>query len=304
LEGAFFGTNRTARFACASATRNDRRALTDGGQIPAAAVYSIGHFIHEDMQLMRSSFLGIAICLAVAAISAAPAQAVTVPFTEDFTSNSSNWVNFNSTQFLTYNATGGPDGGSYASGTAQFLGSPADNLKILLRGRDQFNASGGNFNGDWITAGANKVSVWVRHNAPVPVVYAIRAAHGLADPNDPNSLPSFPGATAVQLFTTLPNQWTKLTFDFLPTSPQYDPDPNQAFEGTSWGSVFSGIGQIQIGIRVPASLASDQTNPAYKFDIDKVSLSVPEPATIVSAVVGLVGAAVVVSRRRGRRARG
>jgi hypothetical protein len=66
--------------------------------------------------------------------------AATVPFTEDFTSDASNWGDASGTAPLSHVASGGPDGGGYASTEFNVAGLGA-NSAFLFRGLVYFNTT-------------------------------------------------------------------------------------------------------------------------------------------------------------------
>lgn len=213
---------------------------------------------------------------------AAPVQAVIVPFTENFASGPADWRQADGTNNLNWQAAGGPDGSSYASGPLSFQPFGPGEQPAILRAHDEYGASGssgGAFVGDWIAAGATGFSAWVRHNATAPLTFYARYA----------SPANFPGAASVQFAPVLPNTWTQLNFNlafgtanlFLegPTTPLF------------YNSVFSNIGHVQIGAQVPAGLAGSPQ--VFTFDVDGVAL-VPEPA---AALLVFLGAATLVRRR-------
>ena len=208
---------------------------------------------------------------------AAPSLAVS-PYSEDFTTSNANWVNYNSSGFLVHSSVGGPDGGAYVSGTMSFLDRAIGATPVVLRGRDDFDASGDAFVGDWATDGIRRVSAQVRHNAPQPLDFFFRGS-GLAN---------FPGGFYGYV-TVQPNTWTPIEFDVSPSSPQL-----VSYEGSDWGTVFSGVHNVLFGVVVPDGLVTVDT--AYAFDLDQVSIHAPEPASIVSAVLA-VGAVAVWPRR-------
>jgi hypothetical protein len=206
----------------------------------------------------------------------------TVPFTEDFSSGNSNWSSNLSNVFLVHIPTGGPDGSSYASGTFNFQNSAAGTSPVLLRANNTTSlgpASGGNFIGDWISAGAKRFSAFVRHDAPVPLTYFAR----FADPAN------FPGAFATHFAPVLPHTWTELVFSVRPGSPAF-----VTFEGSSFANVFDNIGRVQLGVSVPVALAG--TNQSYKFDVDQAAVNSPEPTTLL---LGALAATLVLLLRPG-----
>jgi len=214
---------------------------------------------------------------ALALLVTSQATALTVPYEEDFASDSANWLNFNSSAVLTHEASGGPDGGSYASGTFNFVNSAfGDQGPVIHRGTTTpFGPSSeGNFFGDWLTGDVRNFSAWVRHDAPTPLTYFAR----FADPN--NS----PGASAVRFSPVFPNTWTQLEFSISPDSPNF-----VTFEGQSFEAVFDNIGRVQVGVSIPEALAG--VDQQITFDLDKVAIAVPEPATLFllssALVIGL-----------------
>lgn len=226
-------------------------------------------------------FIPLASLVATIALGA-NLHAVTVPFTETFDTSAANWVNFNSSQFLTHSPSGGADGGGFVSGTLSFEGHATGATPITLRGRNVENASNGNFFGDWKVSGAQQVNAFVRHDAPTPLDFFFRAA-GPAN---------FPGAIFQSDVTVSPGDWTQIVFDISSDSPQA-----VSFEGSSWDTIFTNIGHVQFGVFVPDGLSADTT--FYNFDLDNATVTnVPEPATLTAATIFL--AFVAFARRRSR----
>ena len=214
-----------------------------------------------------------AVALVVASCGSA-ALGVVNPFTEDFGSGAAGWTNFNNSAPLTAVASGGPDGGAYTAGSFNFVGQAANATPVVVRGEGGF--SGGAFVGDWISAGVVSMSVWVRHDAPVPLTYFSRMAQT-----------PFPGAIAVSFAPVAPNTWTQLQFGINAANPQFI-----NFEMSDFATIFSNIGRVQFGVMVPSSLAG--VDQAFTFEYDKVSI-VPAPAGLgVLGLAGLLG----VRRRR------
>jgi hypothetical protein len=231
---------------------------------------------------MQIGRLGRAAAVALAlALGAGAASALTVPFTEDFTSNVSGWEN-SANNPLSFVASGGPDGGSYASGTFNYFNfvGPFGSGPVTFRGQDEDNASGLAFVGDWLTAGVDTVSIWVRQNTSETLGYFLRVA-GTAN---------FPGAVINSTTTVAPNTWTQVTFDI-------DPDSPLCFgEGVTCAQALANVAHLQFGTTAPAALTA--LNQAFTLDIDKISISaVPEPVTLLMLATGLGGLAWQ-SRRR------
>ena len=210
--------------------------------------------------------------LSVATLASA-SFAITVPFTEQFSSAGANWSSGAVFAPLSYPSSGGPDGSAYGSQSFSFANQAAFNQPILFRGQSNFNSSGNAFVGDWIASGVTTVSFAVRHNAPAPIDYFVRFA------------PAF-GAGVVGLFSASvqPGEWTTLSFSVYASNPQI------VYEGTTFAT-FSSIARTQVGILVPQSLAGNQSS--FSFDIDNFSV-VPAP----SALALLASSACVFARRR------
>ncbi len=215
-------------------------------------------------------------------IMSATARAAIVPFTENFAANNANWRDAGAVNPASWNAAGGPDGSSHVSATYSFANNGPSSDQSIFRGHASFGSSGGAFVGNWIADGATGFSVWVRHDAPIPMNFFSRYAK-----------PFSAGAVSFEFAPVLPNTWTKLEFSLaFGTS-------NLILEGAPtlpfYNTVFSDIQDVQIGVRTPDSLAF--TTGSYSFSIDQVSL-LPEPGT-----AALMGFAMTTLIRRRRRAR-
>ncbi len=213
---------------------------------------------------MRNLFLQNFLLITLVTISGNIAAATSTVFTEDFTNNA-NWLSGSFTA-LTEIATGGPDGSSYVSLDAAF-----NNIGqgTIYRGHDGFDASGDAFVGNWIDDGYTALTAFVRHNAPVSLNYFAR----LASPNN------FPGAGVDGSVSVPPNTWTEISFDVQQGSPKIT-----TFEGSDYNTVFSNIGNVQLAVSVPVGFENDAR--VFAFDLDKVSLAVPEPTSLLLLVAG------------------
>ncbi len=207
-------------------------------------------------------------------------HAATVPFTEDFSAGAANWfVDSAGTTAPMFNATGGPDGGSFVSSSLNFGGLAVMDAPLILRGQDNFGSSGGAFQGDWLGEGVTELSFWVRHDSDVPVSFFARMA-----PVNFN----FPGAIALSFVPVPGGEWTLVTFGIGLSNPAII-----AEDGTL-DTEFDNVGKIQIGLSVPEGLAG--VDDTFTFDLDKVSI-VPEPASL--ALLG-AGTIAFLARKRKR----
>ena len=189
--------------------------------------------------------------------------------TEDFSVSANGWLSRNFTP-LTFNAAGGPDGGSYVSYVSSF--DPFEDGATAFRGHADFGASGGAFVDDWIDNHWITLTAWVRHDGPVPVSFFAR----IATPNNT------PGAAVISFAPVAPNTWTQLVFDVRPSSPQL------ILEGPiAYSSVFDDVGNIQIGLTAPAGYEDDTT--PFTFALDKVAVATPEPASCGLLLLGVGG---------------
>jgi hypothetical protein len=223
---------------------------------------------------------GVLFALLFLVSAPAASHAATVPFTEDFTTTVSNWADNSAMNLLNHVASGGPDGGSYASASTALAGTSM----VLFRAQDEFNSSGHALEGSWVAHGVAEFSAFVRHNVPVPLNYFAR----FSGPGN------FPGGTAVKFAPVLPGAWTQLKFIINPGNPEF-----VTFEGSSFNTVFSNVGHVQLGVNVPAALAGNAT--PYTFDIDKASIAgqVPEPSGLLTSVIAGIG--LMLRPRRIRR---
>jgi len=185
--------------------------------------------------------------IVMALACATPAAALTVPFTEEFASSSSNWLNATSGA-LTFNATGGPDGGSYVSST---LASISGNGTIQFRANDSANASGDAFVGNWI-GNVSVLSAQVFHDAPVAVSFFFRFAGA--------------GAMVALLPAVAPNTWTTVSVVIDPA--------NLTAAGGTYAGVMSNVVNLQVGVSVPL----EYEGVPFRYGLDKVKI-VPEPDT-------------------------
>ncbi|HEY1601225.1 MAG TPA: hypothetical protein VGG64_16600 [Pirellulales bacterium] len=214
-------------------------------------------------------------CLSV--VTSAYAAPVTVPFTEDFSSNTSQWMSGASTA-LNYVSSGGPNGASDGYASTLFTEPSSTTAVVIFRGQSNFNSSNDAFVGDWVAAGVNEYSFWIRQNSSAALTVGTRFTTSA----------NFPAFSALTETTIQPNVWTEVTFNISPTSPDLQPEGPTPFD-----SVFGSLASLQIlAERGPLSAGTQVT-----FDLDKVSI-VPEPSALLLAVAGVFPLGMLLRSRR------
>jgi len=226
------------------------------------------------------------------ALASGTAGAATIPFTEDFTSTVEGWED-NANDPLTWVASGGPDGSSYASGAFDFTDfvAPFPGAgPIVFRAQDEDNASGGAFIGDYVSEGVLSASAWVRHDAPVAMELILRVA----------TASNFPGAAIASADgSVLPNTWTQVFFSLDPDSGFCTAETFTPGATCSSAASLENIGHFQLGYDAPQPLIDDGVT--VTFDVDQASLSadpVPEPTALALVASGLLGLGRLGRRRR------
>ena len=202
--------------------------------------------------------------LAIAAITIVPAQALIVPFTEDFTTGASNWLN-GSSAAPAWSATGGVDGGGYISApgaiTAGGFGT------IVFRGNASADASGDAFVGDWISGGVSTFSAYLYHDAPVALNFYARLDAGAGR-----------AASSVD-FSVAPGAWFQLEIPIVNSSTSF-----QSYGAGTFATVFNGIQNVQIVLS--ATQDPSTAGQTYNVSLDRVAI-VPEPGTLGLVATGL-----------------
>lgn len=215
--------------------------------------------------------------LAAALAVASTAHAASIGAFEDFDSSSANWWDSSNAGPVGWSSSGGPDGGAHATTAFNFASSMSGDAPVLFRAQDEHNASGGIFEGDYITVGVTELRFWIRHDGPSPLTVFTRFS-GPAN---------FPGANVLDFTPVASGVWTQISLSLTPGN------PNLILEGFPFGNVFSDVGHLQFGISVPEAYSNlDQT---IQFDLDKVEL-VPTPSA--AAMLLLAGAGGTLRRRR------
>jgi hypothetical protein len=219
--------------------------------------------------ITRRSFAALLALLA----SVFPVSALIVPFTEDFTSGASNWLNGASTA-PTWSAAGGVDGGGYISApgaiTAGGFGT------IVFRGNGSADASGDAFVGDWISGGVSTFTAYVSHDAPVALNFYARLDAG-----------SGRAGSSVD-FSVAPGAWFQLEVPIVNS-----PTSFQSYGAGTFATVFNGIQNVQIALS--ATQDPSTAGQTYNVSLDRVA-TVPEPGTLGLVASGLA-ALFLVGRR-------
>jgi hypothetical protein len=193
--------------------------------------------------MSHATVLRIACVLAVGGFTLFPIAQLKaqqeVVYVEDFTANSANWANFNSSGFLNHFTTDGPDNGAYASGLRSFNNLFPGSTTIFHRARheDPFNSSNDEFKRNWLEDDITDVNLWVRHNFPAPLTYLMRVA---AETNMNGHVYQADGPPVP------PNQWTQINFDVSRFSPSL-----LSNEGSTYYQAYSNVGYVTFGVFVP-----------------------------------------------------
>ena len=217
----------------------------------------------------RVSFI-LLVALIVASTSA---KALVVPFTEDFSTGASNWLN-GSSAAPAWSATGGVDDGGYVSASSTVINTGFG--AIVFRGNASVDASSDAFVGNWITGGVSTFSAYVYHDAPVALNFYARLDAGA-------------GRAGSSVDFTVPRAtWFQLSVPITDASSSF-----QSYGAGTFATVFNNIQNVQIAMstnQAPAVLGQ-----TYNIGLDKVSV-VPEPRTW--SLLGLTAGMVAFSRLR------
>ncbi len=198
-------------------------------------------------------------------VATTSAKALIVPFTEDFSTGASGWLN-GSSAAPTWSATGGVDGGGYI--TAPGAISAGGFGTLVFRGNGSADASGDAFVGDWISGGVTMFSAYVSHDAPLALNFYARLDAG-----------SGRAGSSVD-FSVGPGAWFQLNLPIVNS-----PTSFQSYGAGSFATVFNGIQNVQIALS--ATQDPSTAGQTYNVSLDRVS-TVPEPGTVW--LLGLIGA--------------
>jgi hypothetical protein len=241
------------------------------------------------MWLMSGSLTNAlaAIGLALAGVSSAWAIP---PYAEQFPTGNANWSYDNAnTQPAAWVPNGGPNSSSHiVRDFSAFMLSAATD-QVLFRAMNINNSSNDNFFGNWLADGINEFSMWVRHDAGIPLQFFgrfVSAPVGGA------------GVAALELVPVATDTWTRITFEISLANLNSPGNPTGELvaEGfppaTVYNNTFSNVNQVQVGFRVPTGFGAIDDSFTYRLDRPAINV-VPEPATLVfagmSAIFGLFG---------------
>lgn len=218
------------------------------------------------------------VALALTLAGTASAGSIVEPFIETFDNDAAGWTNFNGASTLDWFPSGGPSDSAYASGTYNLENASGMFPPVVLRAEDGPDASGDAFVGDWIAAGIVGFTLDIRHDLDQPLTIFGR----FATPQNN------PGASAFSSITVEPNTWTTVVFDVTE-----DSNDIISFGSGDYQSVFSNIGNVQLGFEVPQGLAGQDI--PVRLDIDNAGVIIPTPGTV--GLLGLAGMGLVRRRR-------
>ena len=198
-----------------------------------------------------------------------------LPFAESFEVNSSGWVYGTSTAPI-WTASGGALGNGYISASASVIGTGFGT--IVFRANDANNASGDAFVGNWLLAGVNTFSAYVRHNADVALNFYARFDAGAGR------------AGSSVNFLVNPNSWTLLQLPIVNEITSFQSYGAAGTGQAAFNTIFGGIQNVQIALAADTAHAGKTVT----VDLDGVSM-VPEPTA--SGLLIAAGAALLASRR-------
>ena len=218
----------------------------------------------------------VPLILLIALIAATTsAKALIVPFTEDFSTGASNWLN-GSSAAPTWSATGGVDDGGHISAPGAI--SAGGFGTIVFRGNGAADASGDAFVGDWISAGVSIFSAYVSHDAPVALNFYARLDAG-----------SGRAGSSVD-FSVGPGTWFQLNLPIVNS-----PTSFQSYGAGTFATVFNGIQNVQIALSTTQDPST--AGQTYNVSLDRAA-TVPEPGTVSLLALGALGLALLSRRAR------
>lgn len=208
-----------------------------------------------------------ALCSALV-VSALQANALVVPFTEDFTAGTAGWLNGSSTA-PTWSSAGGVNGGGYISAPGTI--SSGGFGPIVFRGNASADASGDAFVGNWLSGGVSAFSAYVLHDAPVALNFYARLDAGTGR-----------AGSSID-FSVAPGSWFQLNVPIVESS--FQSFGAAGMGAAAFNSVFSGILNVQIALS--ASQDPSTAGQTYNISLDRVA-TVPEPGTLSLVILAAI----------------
>lgn len=183
-------------------------------------------------------------------------------FRETFEEDAAGWLG-GDRGALVHHAVGGADGSGYVSFETEAFNSGTggfgDPLKLMFRGNESADASGGAFVGDWLKGGIESFRVTIRHDHAAPLNLFVRLA---------GSFGAGASLANASRYSIPPNAWKTITIRID------DADPPFVSYGTSrFTGVFSRIKTIQIGFYLPEKADFS----ALRMDLDEVAIVAAPP---------------------------
>ncbi|WP_442482751.1 PEP-CTERM sorting domain-containing protein [Aeoliella sp. SH292] len=228
------------------------------------------------------------VCLVACSMGVHAAAQQPIAFTEDFATSTSQWAT-GTYGAPSYQAAGGPDGSGFIRNDSLTfnnftVGFGGTATAILFRGENSINSSNDAFVANWIDEGYTSFSYFFKHNAPVALELFTRFA------NSGNNR----GASVTNGQLVQPGVWTEVVLDLNRGSSEIISYGSAGSLADPYGAVFgsahggTGIGNIQISVNRPAGLTPEQLAAPLMFELDKVSVHVPEPSTIMLIGIGML----------------
>lgn len=222
------------------------------------------------------------------ATCASLSAAAVVPFTENFSTNNSNWTQNVSATAATWVSTGGfGDNGGYIT-TSYNVTTSTSGTPVVARATGSNNASGGQFIGDY--AGIGSVTVRVKSDATFDLPIALRLGGAV-------------GGTAITInggFLPAGADWTTFTFNLAANNYiSYEGTPG-ANDAAKFANAISNVANFQLFYYQGASGYTPPTSTTpVTLSIDSITLNaVPEPSALVMSVMGVAGLVFFRSRRQ------